>query len=631
MARRVVVTGAAGRLGGGIARRLEAEGRLLAGVDVEAGPLVSQVMDLARESPDLTGADSVIHAAAIPGPSAIPPPGVRAPPGLGEFINLESASPISIIRKNVESAARVFEAAGRGPGVERVVFSSSAFVMGWSHDARVPFAKVPLREEDGPRPFESYGLSKEMGESSARAFARTSGVEFVALRFTNIVKREDAARLPWDFDPRIPFAMWAWCHEDDVVDAHIRALDSRTLDLRENFQALLIAAPSTRFKEPTRDLVRRQFGMDVDIPGNASIFSCERAKTSLGWTPRCWTTTTTPPPPPPPPVLLLRRGSKAARQARQDPELREFPLNGFDLEDGTVLRSGALAYKVYGGRGSDRPVVLHPSSFGAVHTDLEYNIGPGKTLDTTKYRVVVCQLLGNGVSLSPSNSSYPNLATVGDNVRLQRRILQVEDLLQDLACVYGYSMGAMQAWEWARSFPGNCPAIAAVCGATGCYDYNAVFLTSLTRVLETNTLDAKTKLRLFGTIYAGWGVGVPFYRDKLYDEGAVEQFIDEDYVRSFQDDDPDDLLAMLRTWRAARPFDDSDLRNIRAACLLMPCDNDAYFRLEDVTREARLVPDARLAPLRSPYGHRAGDPWRPTLAKEYDHIRSHLHAFLDTI
>ena len=30
-------------------------------------------------------------------------------------------------------------------------------------------------------------------------------------------------------------------------------------------------------------------------------------------------------------------------------------------------------------------VILHPTSFGATHTDLMYRVGPGKLLDTSKY------------------------------------------------------------------------------------------------------------------------------------------------------------------------------------------------------------------------------------------------------
>lgn len=582
--KRVVVTGSAGRLGAGICRRLEQEGRLVAGVDRVPGPF-TEVVDLTRPSARLreilSTADALVHAAALPGPSITPPP--RVDPELGRrlvdagIIGLESASALEVATANFASTFATFEAACAAPNMRRVVFSSSAFLMGWSHDSSI----VPTMKG----PYESYGLSKEAGEATARMLARATGVEFCALRFTNMVKRELYHTLPWTYDAAIPRVMWAWCAEDDVVDAHVRAVDSQSLELDENFEALLIAAPSSRFQ-------------DKD-----PIFDCRRAQVALeGWNPRCWT-----------------RGSEAAKRARTDPELRRFDLGGFELESGAMPEGAQLCYTVRG----EGPVILHPTSYGAVHSDLEYNIGPGKTLDTDQYTVVVCNLLGNGVSCSPSNEPrYPPVVTVRDNVRMQRAMLSHEGLLP-LTCVYGYSMGAMQAFEWARSFPDDVASIVAVCGASGCATYNAVFLKALATVLETE-MAREAKLRIFATIYAGWGVGYDFYEGR-----DPDAFIESSYIPGFADDDPDDLLAMVRTWRSTPLFDETDLRNFRTRCLIMPCDNDTYFRVDEIkSREAAFIPNVTFAPLMSPYGHRAGDPWRPGMEAEADHVRSHVHDFL---
>ena len=91
-------------------------------------------------------------------------------------------------------------------------------------------------------------------------------------------------------------------------------------------------------------------------------------------------------------------------------------INGWGarLGCGTVLDSSArLVYKIHGrehlkAEGGSGKVILHPTSYDATHLDLEYNIGPGQTLDTDTYAVIVANLCGNGVSFSPSGSaSYP--------------------------------------------------------------------------------------------------------------------------------------------------------------------------------------------------------------------------------
>ena len=133
-ARKVVVTGAAGRLGGGIARVLRKQGRLLAGVDIKPGPFVSHVLDLASCSTDalgtaFDGADAIVHAAAHPGPSAQSPAGwsEAAAAIATDAIGLEAADPVSVGADNFAGTLRVYEAAGRQRSVRRVVFSSTAF------------------------------------------------------------------------------------------------------------------------------------------------------------------------------------------------------------------------------------------------------------------------------------------------------------------------------------------------------------------------------------------------------------------------------------------------------------------------------------------------------------------------
>ena len=66
----------------------------------------------------------------------------------------------------------------------------------------------------------------------------------------------------------------------------------------------------------------------------------------------------------------------------------------------------------------------------------------------------------------------PPVLSVADNVRAQRALLGhlgwACDAAEPLALVYGYSMGALQAYEWAVAFPESVQRIAAVCGAARC-------------------------------------------------------------------------------------------------------------------------------------------------------------------
>jgi UDP-glucose 4-epimerase len=78
---------------------------------------------------------------------------------------------------NVVGTLNCLEAA-RHEGVERFVFASSG--------APVGEVEPPVHEGKAPRPVSPYGASKLAGEGYCSAYARTFGLETVALRFGNV-------------------------------------------------------------------------------------------------------------------------------------------------------------------------------------------------------------------------------------------------------------------------------------------------------------------------------------------------------------------------------------------------------------------------------------------------------------
>jgi len=723
---RAVVTGAAGRIGRGVATALRERGHTVVGVDMASAPpgllgtgcddfvtidLAAAVAGQEREclTAAMDGADVVVHCAAWPGPSATPPPAVVAsgdatkPP-----IGLETAPPAVLLRDNVASTSAVCDAAIAG-GASRFVFSSSAFAMGFSHVPRGPQAwsskvgYLPVDEAHGAQPHESYGLSKLAGEEILETAARTAtDTSFVSLRFTNIVKRELWSSLPWEAPTSaepLQLVLWAYVHEDDVIRAHVAAATREDAAARGSHEAYLLAAPDSRFAEPTLPLLASVLGVEgmplrSPMEGNASVLCARKATERLGVEFRAWSRdrassrdrawsrereasqslvdaspppprlvgnqASSPPPPPPPPPPS--RGSPAARRALSDPEVQHFDLAGFELACGHALPAGAtLAYKVHGPPvGASKGVILHPTSFDAVHDELEYSIGEGQTLDTSAYTVVVPNLLGNGVSYSPSRmrhaerlAGYPPLLSIGDNVRAQHLLLEHLHAargapMAPLSLVYGYSMGALQAYEWAVAHPDHVERIAAVCGAARCGELNGVFLRSIEEALKADaawdasrghfTTRPDRGLRAFGSIYAGWGVGAGWYTQRGYASAGfecAEAFVRDSYLPAFANCDADDLLSQIRTWRHADVSRHTGgdlaaaLGRVRARVLLMPCDEDRYFTLGEAQHEAALLGErATLRPIVSAAGHRAGDPHRPELAAEAAFIRRHVHELL---
>ena len=271
----IVVTGAAGRLGRRVVQLLADQGRevlatdQLAADDLPMEFVRCDLVDAEAVENILKDAEAVIHMGAIPGPM--------------------SEDPRVIFDNNVASTFNVMMSAAES-GLRRVVFSSSAFGMGWADDgsAFVPLY-LPLDEEHPMMPFEPYGLSKQVGEDIGRMTARNSDTTVVSLRFTNVALPEVQAEFPWPAptpeDPRT-LVMWAYADAWDVAEAHVLALDA---DIEE-YEAFMIAQPSSRFKERTIDLVKSNFGDRVEIReglgGNASVISTAKARRLLGWRPR---------------------------------------------------------------------------------------------------------------------------------------------------------------------------------------------------------------------------------------------------------------------------------------------------------------------------------------------------------
>ena len=307
----------------------------------------------------------------------------------------------------------------------------------------------------------------------------------------------------------------------------------------------------------------------------------------------------------------------------------EFRLGDLVLHRGGVLPDARIAWRAHGTLSPTRDnVVLYPTSYSAQHADIEWLIGPEGVLDPRRWFVVIPNMFGNGLSSSPSNTpAWPALVTGWDNVTAQRRLLREVWGIDRLRCVYGWSMGAQQAYHWAAAFPDAVERIVVNCGSARTAVHNRVFLAGLVATLEAApeyqgggrfAAQPAAALNAFGRIYAGWAVSQDFYRAGLHLATApdLETFLQRDWVERFARRRAEDLLAQLRTWDAGDIADHprfsgdlpAALRAITARVLLMPGATDLYFRVADNEAELPHLRHAALRPIPSIWGHRAGNP-----------------------
>jgi len=322
-------------------------------------------------------------------------------------------------------------------------------------------------------------------------------------------------------------------------------------------------------------------------------------------------------------------------------------LGDLPLHSGAVLRGARMAWKSYGRLSPSRDnVVLYPCSYSAKHDDQEWLIGADGILDPGRWFIVIPDMFGNGLSSSPSDTpDYPGLVTIADNVEAQRRLLAERWGIEQLAAVYGFSMGGQQAYHWAALHPGKVERAIVVCSSARTAEHNKVFLQGLFATLEAApehlgagrfSAEPHAALRAFARIYAGWAMSQDWYRAGLHLRSAasLEEFLDREWAPGFTTLHAADLYAQARSWEAsdisANPLYGGDLPRalaaIEARVLLLPGETDLYFRVADSEAEMRHLRRAELRPIPSIWGHRAGAPRQnpPDAAFLRDAVRAWL-------
>jgi homoserine O-acetyltransferase/O-succinyltransferase len=331
-----------------------------------------------------------------------------------------------------------------------------------------------------------------------------------------------------------------------------------------------------------------------------------------------------------------------------------FTMENFTLQCGAVLPQAQLVYQTYGQLNRDRSnVILYPTSYGATHPDIEWLIRPDRILDPERWFIIIPNMFGNGLSSSPSNCRHCGLAEQGfwfshwDNVFAQEKLLREVFGIEKLAMVYGWSMGAQQAYHWGVLFKDKVERIVALCGTARTTDHNRIFLESLRSALTADPAWTGTYFegvpergfRTFSRIYASWAASQAFYREGIYYQlgyESLEDYLQRGWEAGYRQRDPHNLLAMIDTWLRCDVGDNATyqgdyslaLKSIQAKTLVMPATTDLYFTPEDCQAEAKLIPNAEFLPIPSIWGHRAGNPYQNPVDQAF--IRQAVHKLLDT-
>ena len=300
----VLVTGAAGYIGGVVAERLLEHGHRVAAFDdlsqghraavpAGAGFFEGDLRDRSRLAEVISSVrpDAVVHLAA----EAL----------VGESVT----DPAKFFEVNVTGGLNLLDAM-RGAAVRRLVFSSTAAVYG------EPEA-IPIREDAPLRPVNAYGASKLAFERALPWYASAYGLRHVSLRYFNacgataergehhvpethliaillevaLGLRPEIRIFGSDYDTPDGTCIRDYVHVGDIAEAHLLALDR--VDRIES-GAFNLGNGTGFSNQEVVESARRVTGHS--IPALAAdrragdparlVASAERAREVLGWSPR---------------------------------------------------------------------------------------------------------------------------------------------------------------------------------------------------------------------------------------------------------------------------------------------------------------------------------------------------------
>jgi nucleoside-diphosphate-sugar epimerase len=273
---RIVVTGAAGRIGGYVVRELTPHHEVIgfdrglphapvAGVRYWRGDHTDQGQIYAL----LRDAEAVIHLSAITNPNQDPPE--------------------VVFGRNIMGTYHVAEAAA-ALGLRTIVHASSINTLGFGFRTRHfnPLT-FPLDETHPNAPQDPYSLSKLAGEEIMAMVHRRTGIRAISIRPPAVIHPEAYAELvPARLrDPSFGSrSLWCWIDVRDLAVGFRLAVENETLGC----ESLFVFAAEPMATEPLCDLLPRYYpgteALAANLTGTTSAISIDKARRLLGYEPR---------------------------------------------------------------------------------------------------------------------------------------------------------------------------------------------------------------------------------------------------------------------------------------------------------------------------------------------------------
>lgn len=274
-----------------------------------------------------------------------------------------------------------------------------------------------------------------------------------------------------------------------------------------------------------------------------------------------------------------------------------------------------VAYRSFGRINAERSnVVLIPTWLQGRSEDWIPYLGAEGYVDTTRFHVIVAGALGDGRSSSPSTvpgrerPAFRGL-TIGDMVESQHRLLTRHLKISRLHAVVGFSMGGMQALEWAARYPDFLDRAVSIAGAPRLGAFDHLMWNTLIQIIEfgirsrTPPDSVWVQLARMEALFIQTPAAVNRASwDSVINAAAV---VGKSYRQGWELEDFAAQLYAIRGHDISRRFG-SDLKRaagaIRAKVLIAHSPDDLMVTAEPALAFAPMV-DAETVTVPSPCGH----------------------------
>jgi homoserine O-acetyltransferase/O-succinyltransferase len=310
------------------------------------------------------------------------------------------------------------------------------------------------------------------------------------------------------------------------------------------------------------------------------------------------------------------------------------------LESGARLEGVEVAYESVG----DGPVVFacHALTGDARATDWwDTLVGPGRPVDTERFRVVCANLLGgcrgttgpssvNPATGDPYGLDFP-LFSVRDLVEVHRALLRELGVSRVHAAIGG-SLGGMQALQWALDHPHELERAVMVCASARLSAQNLAFSkVARTAIVRHGGMDVSRMLAHI-TYLSERGMELKFDRVRraagpmtMASDFEVEHYLDHQAEIFLARFDPLTYLYLSRVMDYFEPFAEPPGETPSTRFLAISFDSDWRFspahsaHIADELRKRGA--DVRHVDVASPWGH---DSFRMDVPEYHAHVREFL-------